>query len=54
MSDEERDMRNKIHKLEDVLLRSKDFQEQLRIHYVLNGYRKHLQTIMLKSNKCFI
>lgn len=53
MFDEAQDMKNRIHRLEDNLLRCKNFQEQVRMSNVLLGYRKHLQTIILKQQKNF-
>ena len=49
MTDEVKDMKSRIHRLEDNMLRCKDFQEQIQIRYVLLGYRKHLQELILKS-----
>ena len=46
MSEEERDMRKRIHRMEDKLLRSKNYNEQLQIHYVLDSFRKELARIM--------
>ncbi len=51
MSEEERDMRTKIHRMEDKLLRSKDHNEQLQIHYVLNSFRKELARIMYSKKE---
>lgn len=51
MCTEEFDMTCRIHRLEDVLLRSKDFNEQLRIRNVLNGYRKKLQEMVNQTKK---
>ena len=53
MSDEVRDLRNRIHRLEDNLLRCKDFQEQFRMHQVLNVYRKQLQRKMFEGSESF-
>lgn len=46
MSEEERDIRKKIHRMEDKLLRSKNYNEQLQIHYILDSFRKELARIM--------
>lgn len=50
MCTEIRDIRRKIDRLEDDLLRSKDFQEQLKIRDILYGYRKKLQNLMYKQD----
>lgn len=48
---EEQDIKNKIHRLEYNLLRCKDFNEQLRIHYVLQEFNKQLSAIRMASQK---
>ncbi len=53
MVNEEQDMRCRIHRLEDNLLRCKNFQEQIRMRNVLLGYRKALQTIILNKQRIF-
>lgn len=53
MFDEVQDMKKRIHRLEDNLLRCKNFQEQVRMSNVLLGYRKHLQTIIWKQRDVF-
>lgn len=53
MLDKEMDMRCRIHRLEDKLLRSKNFQEQVRISEILIGYRKHLQNIIWENQNSF-
>lgn len=45
------DMRCRIHRLEDKFLRSKDFQEQLRLNSVLRIYRKQLQKIIWEDRR---
>lgn len=51
MTNDERDMRNRICRLEDNLLRCGDFQEQIRMRQVLNGYRRKLQSIIWENQK---
>lgn len=53
MIDEEFDMRCRIHRLEDKLLRSKSFQDQIRMHEILLGYRKRLQSIIWEKQNSF-
>lgn len=45
ISFEEHDMMCRIHRLEDKMLRSKNFQEQLSIRSVLMKYRAQLQKL---------
>lgn len=45
------DMRCRIHRLEDNLLRCKNFNEQIRMSRVLVGYRKHLNELILEEQK---
>ena len=54
MIDDERDLTNRIHRLEDNLLRCKNFQEQVRMSQVLNGYRRKLQSIIWENQKSMI
>ncbi len=53
MTNEMKDMNNRIYRLEDNLLRCKDFQEQIRMSFVLRGYRKHLQELIQNKQKVF-
>lgn len=49
---EEQDLKNPIHRLEDKLLRCKRFDEQLQLHYVIQGYNKKLSAVIYrKENK---
>lgn len=51
MTSEIHDMRCQIHRLEDKLLRSSNFQEQLRLSDVLRTYRKNLQEIIWEDRR---
>lgn len=51
ISFEEHDMICRIHRLEDKMLRSKDFQEQLSIRSVLMRYRAQLQKLQWDRQK---
>lgn len=51
MMNEIMDLENRICRLEDNMLRCKDFNEQLRMSYVLRHYRNKLQTLMLAMQK---
>lgn len=51
MSNDEKNMRSRIHRLEDDLFRCKNFQEQVRMSQVLNGYRRKLQSIIWENQK---
>lgn len=53
MFDEVQDLKNRIHRLEDNLLRCKNFQEQIRMSNILIHYRKKLQTLMWKQQGVF-
>ena len=45
MSVEEKQLRSKIQYLEDILLRSKNFKEQLALHEKIQIYNKPLAKI---------
>ncbi len=51
MKTEEHDLICRIHRLEDKLLRSKNFNTQLELQQVLMNYRKRLQTLQWKIQK---
>lgn len=51
MRSEELDMECKIHRLEDKLLRSKNFDEQMELRSVLTTYRKQLQSLQWKKSR---
>lgn len=49
--DEEYDLKNRIKRLEDNMLRTKDFTEQLRIREVLMHYRRQLALIIQRNQR---
>lgn len=54
MSVEEKQLRSKIQYLEDILLRSKNFKEQLELHGKITMYNKSLSKVMyggIKNDK---
>lgn len=51
MYDEIMDMERRIHRLEDVLLRSNDIQEKLRIHEVLMKWNTQLSHMKFEVQK---
>lgn len=50
MCSEERDLVCRIHRLEDKLLRSKNYQEQMTIQSALANLRMSLQKLLWRSN----
>lgn len=51
MTTEEYDLICRIHRLEDKLLRSNNFNTQIELQQILMNYRKRLQTLQWKIQK---